>query len=307
MNSLSRRGRWSQVLELGKRMQNNTYNIYRNHDINRALYHSGRLAYDMFYFPQNPHSFLFTHDKEESSITQLKMCDTFMEMGNLNYAEKLASEFMVEKGGAGVILEKLAWINIIQGQECTARVYLNAMKKDLIYGRKADLMLAGLDSGFESAKAAHIRQINSCIRSEGNAGLDKESVEETLTGLLAHNPDNRMAFEYLMACYLFAGQLDKIAENIGRLKDLGYKDVPTLYEEAMLLYYGSHGLKLNLSELNIKRETIERHRRFVLICNSIQPSNRELAFQRMFNEFGTSYLFYYFKLTASSLAKKLQK
>jgi hypothetical protein len=302
MNCLSRQGRWSEVLELGNRLPKNIYTINCNHDINRALYHAGRLAYDMLCFPQNPHAFLLTHDKEESSTTQLKMCDTFIELGNIDYAEKLASEFLVEKGAAGIILEKLAWINIIKEQECTARIYLNALKKDLIYRYRAASMLSSLNSGFEPDEAAYIHRINSYIRRNGNARLNKESIEEMLTGLIGHNPGNRMAFEYLMACYLLAGQLDKIAENIGRLNHLGYQEVPTLYEEAMLIYYGSRGQKLNLNEFNIKRETIERYKRFVQLCNSMQVQNRQVVPLHMIGEFGTSYFFYYYKFTTSKLA-----
>lgn len=296
MNCLSRQGRRSEVLELANRMPKNIYNINCNHDINRALYHAGRLPYDMLCFPQNPHAFLLTHEKEESSMTQLKMCDTFIELGNVDYAEKLASEFLVEKGHAGVILEKLAWINIIKEQESTARIYLNVLKKDLIYRHRADSMLSSIENGFEPEQAAYIRRINSYIRRNGNARLNKESIEEMLMGLLEHNPGNKMAFEYLMACYLLAGQLDKIAENIDRLNHLGYQDVPTLYEEAMLIYYGSRGQKLNLNELKIKSQTIERYKRFVQLCNSMQTQSRQAVLQRMMGEFGTSYFFFYYKL-----------
>jgi hypothetical protein len=294
MDYLSRQRQWPEVLELSKRLPKNIYNIYCNHDINRALYHCGRLGYDMLCFPQNPHAFLLTHEQEESSTTQLKMCDTFIELGNVNYAEKLASEFLVDKGDAGIILEKLAWINIIKEQECTARVYLNALKKDLIYRDRANSMLSSLKSGFEAGEAAYIRRVNSYIRMNGNARLGKESIEEVLAGLLRHNPRNRMAFEYLVACYLLAGQLDKIAENIGRLNYLGYKDVPTLYEEAMLIYYGLRDQQLDLNKLNIKRETFERYKRFVRLRNSMQAHNQQVVLQQMIGEFGTSYFFYYY-------------
>jgi hypothetical protein len=300
MNSLARQGRWTEVLELGNRFPKNIYNINCNHDINRALYHAGRLLYDMLCFPQNPHAFLLTHEKEESSMTQLKMCDTFIELGNVDYAEKLASEFLVDKGSAGIILEKLAWINIIKEQESTARIYLNALKKNLIYRSRANSILDSLDSGFMPEQAAYIRRINSYIRSNGSPGLNRESIEQMLTGLLEHNPGNKMAFEYLMACYLLAGQLDRIAENIGRINQLGYQDVPTLYEEAMLIYYGSRRQKLDLNKLNIKRQTMERYKRFIQLCNSTQTQNRQEVSQQLMGEFGTSYFFYYYKLTTSN-------
>ena len=48
-----------------------------------------------------------------------------------------------------------------------------------------------------------------------------------------------MAFEYLMACYLLTGQVDKVVANIGEAPRPGLPDIPTLYEEAILIHYGS--------------------------------------------------------------------
>lgn len=306
MNYLSRQKRWAEVLELGNRLPKNIYNIYCNHDINRALYHAGRLGYDLFCFPQNPHALLLTHEKEESSMTQLKLCDTFIELGNVNYAEKLASEFLASEGRMGMVLEELAWINIIKGQEDAARIYLNAMRKDLIYRDKAGSILNSLKNGFGPDEAAYIRRIGSYIRRDDNPRLYTESIEEMLTGLLRQNPSNRMAFEYLMACYLLAGELDTIAANIGRLADLGYKEIPPLYEEAILIYQGLHGRQPDLDKLSIKPKTVERYNRFVQICSSMQPQNRQASLEHLISEFGTSYFFYY-QFTVSRLSRTPQR
>ena len=293
MNSLARREQWPEVLELGYRLPKNIYNIYCNHDINRALYHAGRLGYDMLHFPQNPHALLLTHEQEEASMTQLKMCDTYIELGNVNYAEKLASEFLAAEGRIGIVLERLAWINIIKGQENTARIYLNALRNDLIYRRRADSILWNLKNGFEPDEAAYIHQIGSYIRRDENPRLYKESIEEMLTGLLRQNPNNRMAFEYLMAGYLLAGQVEKIATNIEHLTDFGYQEIPTLYEEAVLIYQGLRGRRPDLGTFDIRPETVERYNRFVRLYNSMQPQNRQAVLQRLIQEFGTSYFFYY--------------
>ena len=305
MNYLARQKQWSDVLEVGKRLPKRIHSIYCNHDINRALYHSGRLGYDMFCFPQDHHALLLTHEAEESSMTQLKLCDTFIEMGNVDYAEKLASEFLVDRGAAGIVLEKLAWISIIKEQEQTSQVYLNALKKDLIYRHRADAMLNGLKHGFKGAEAATIRRIRSCRRRTRDGRLYIESIEEMLTGLLERNPHNKMAFEYLMSCYLLAGQLERIVANMGQLNELGYEDVPILYEEAMLLYHALRSQRLNLSELNIKRQTFERYTRFVTLCNAMQGPKRKVVLQQLFQEFGSSYFFYY-RFTLPSLAQSPQ-
>jgi len=294
MNALSRQQRWADVLELGRRMPEHVYNIYCNHDIDRALYEAGRLGYDLFRFPQNPHALLLTHEQDESCMTQVKMCDTFTELGNVDLAQKLACEFVVDKGHLGPVVEKLAWINIIKGQQDTARMYLSALKKDLIYRGKAEAVLRGLDNGFGPDEAAYIRRINSYIRHKSDSGrLDKESIEEMLTGLLEQNPGNRMAFEYLMAAYLLAGQIDKIEANIGRLQDLGYSEIPTLYEEAILIGYGARQQRLDLTKIPVNRQTIERYKKFAQLSDSMRPANRETVYQQLLQEFGTSYFFYY--------------
>lgn len=293
MNALSRAGCWSDALELGRRLPRNVYNIHCNHDIDRALYHRGRLGYDMLRFPQNPHALLLTHDRQESPATQLKMCDAYIELGNVDLAQRLISEFLVDKGCLGIAIEKLAWINIIKGLEETARVYLNVLKKDLTYRDRAEQMLSSLDHGFGPAEAANISRIRSYIRTDTTGRLATESIEDMLTGLLAHNGQNRMAFEYLMACYLLAGQLDGIAANIARVKDLGYPEIPTLYEEAMLIYLGARRQRLNLKELNIKPQTFERYKRFIQLGNAMQQQNSQAVYQQLLQEFGDSYFFYY--------------
>jgi hypothetical protein len=78
-NDYSLRKQWDKVLGLGRSLPKGKSNVYFNHDIIRALYHTGKLPYDLFRFPQTPHGLLLTHEKKESYLTQLKLCDIFME------------------------------------------------------------------------------------------------------------------------------------------------------------------------------------------------------------------------------------
>jgi len=102
-----------------------------------------------------------------------------------------------------------------------------------------------------------------------------------------------MAFEYLMACYLVTGRVDKIVENVDRLGDLGYARIPTLYEEAILIHYGIQGKGAPPARLNISPDTLRRYERFAQIRNSMGPQNQQAAFNLLIREFGTSYFFYY--------------
>jgi hypothetical protein len=292
-NDYALKKQWNDVLELARTLPRGRSNVYFNHDINRALYHTGRLPYDLFCFPQTPHGLLLTHEKKESYLTQLKLCDIFIELGQLNTAERLASEILATKGQLGIVIEKLSWIKILKGQTGSARIYLNALKKNLIYRKTAEKLLTTLDKGFTPNQTAYIDRIRSNALDENHSGINKESVEQILIELLGYNPENKMAFEYLMACYLLTGQVDKITANMGRLHNLGYKATPTLYEEAMLIYLGSQRQKVDLKKLNIKPDTYKRYIRFVQLRNAMKPNNRQLILRNLVNEFGNSYFFYY--------------
>ena len=288
-----RQKRWDKILELGRRLPENRNNVYVNHDIIRALYHTGRLPYDMFRYPQDPQAILLTHEKRESDLTQSKLSDILLELGHVNMAQKLASELLTTKGHLGIALEELGWISIIKGNPSTARVYLEALKKDLIYRREAESLLRGLDNGFARDQAAYIDRIRSYMRDDTAAATGTEPVDEMLAALLEHNPRNKMAFEYLMACYLLTGRVDKIVENAKRLHDLGYQKIPTLYEEAILIYYGSTGRQVDLAKFDISQETLQRYETFVRITNAMQTQNRQAVLNRLIRDFGTSYFFYY--------------
>jgi hypothetical protein len=289
----SLRKRWGKILDLARSLPAGTSNIYFNHDIIRALYHTGRLPHDMFAFPQTPHGLFLTHDEKVSYLTQWKLCDTFMELGQVNLAEKLASEILATKKHCGPVVEKLAWINIVKKRNRTARVYLNALKKDLVYHRTAASLLSALDNGLSPEQAAYVDRIRWRMLRAEDSGTGKDSIEQMLGGLLIRNTHNRMAFEYLMACYLLSGRVDMIAANAERLGDFGYRAIPIPYEEAVLIYIGSRKQKVDLKGLSIRHQTIERYKRFVQLRSTMQPHNRNVVLNRLIREFGSSYFFYF--------------
>ena len=292
-NYYSHQKRWDKIIELSRHLPKDKSNPYVSHDILRALYHTGRLPYDMFSYPLVPEGILLTHEKKESDLTQWKLSEIFLELGHVNMAQKLASELLTTKGPLGMVLEELAWINIVKGHPGTARVYLKALKNDLVYRGRAESLLDGLDRGFPPEQAAYIDRIRSYMQDDSVGITGTEPVDETLAALLQRNPHNKMAFEYLMACYLLTGQVDKIVANMGRLRDLGYPEIPTLYQEAILIHFGSQGRKVDLAQFGISPETIRRYEAFVQLGNAMESQDCQAAFNRMIREFGTSYFFYY--------------
>jgi hypothetical protein len=119
-----------------------------------------------------------------------------------------------------------------------------------------------------------------------------EPLDEALALLLEHNPSNKMAFEYLMACYLLTDKVDEIAANAPSLRSLGYREVPTLYQEALAIHCGSLGRPVDPSALGISVETLQRYEKFVRLVGAMQTPNRQAVLNTLVRDFGTSYLFY---------------
>ena len=107
------------------------------------------------------------------------------------------------------------------------------------------------------------------------------------------NPNNRMAFEYLMAHYLSTRQLDKVALHMNKLGNFDYPTTPRLYEEALLLGpIVNPGSPVNLGARQISFETAQRFQAFSAATSRFGDDKRA-AQQAVEREFGDTYWFYY--------------
>jgi hypothetical protein len=128
-----------------------------------------------------------------------------------------------------------------------------------------------------------------------------DDLDNFFAQLLRRNPHNKMAFEYMIAMYLLTGQVDKIALNISRVDEFGYKKTPRHYEEAMLVYAALRqqrfGEKINLQDLSISSETIQRFQKYNATSQMAQllydrRTNPEMNRQYLAKDFGDTYMFY---------------
>jgi hypothetical protein len=69
--------------------------------------------------------------------------------------------------------------------------------------------------------------------------------------------------------------------------------MPTLYEEAMLVYYGSRQMTVDLAGTGIRPETFQRYLTFVRVQSTLQPHNQQDVLARLIRDFGSTYFFYY--------------
>jgi len=284
--------------ELLTSAQYNPEDPFIAHAVNRALYHVGRLGYNMFSWPQHP-DYLFLSDKKYKWM-YWQIFDVFIDIGVINLAENALTECLEGIGSRPMILQRLALINMVKGNSGSAKIYLGKLSKTLFNAGWAKHYLDLLQTDPDLSADKYIQNLRSLY-------LDKDCLthtllmEKTLLELLERNSQNRMAFEYLMARYMLKKQLDKLARNLERLQDFGYKELPTHYEEAALIYIYGTRKPLNLSGYPLspqKRRQIEDFSRLL----SSYGRDKQAASKELAKKFRNTY-FYYYKFASTGSNK----
>lgn len=277
---------WPELLTTA---QHNPHNPFIAYAVNRALYHVGRLGYDMFSWPQHP-DYLFLSDKKYKWM-YWQIFDVFLDIGIVNMAENALTECLEGLGSRPMILQRLALINMVKGNLASAKIYLGALSKTLFHAEWANNYLDRLETDPDLSGDKYIQHLRSLC-------LDKDCpvysllMEKILLWLLERNSQNRMAFEYLMAYYMLNKQLGKLVKNIERLHDFKYGDLPTHYEEAALIYAYATRKPLHLSgylSSPQKRRQIEDFSRIL----SGYGGDKQAAFEELSTKFRNTYFFYY--------------
>jgi len=277
---------WPQVLQTARRYP---YGNFVINAVNRALYHTGRLSYQMFSYPQHPDALLLT--AEDKILAYWHKFDTQIDLGLMNVAENNLTECMEVYGAHPTILERLALINMVKGNYGSARIYLGALSKTLFHADWANNYLSRLQSDPSLSADVQIQHLRSLCLEQDHGSLFYAK-EKVFTALLEKNRQNRMAFEYLMSWYMLTGQLEKFVQNLHRLDDFDFPAFPRLYEEAMLVYVHSTKKPIDLRGRPLSQQSRQRFEGFNQVINDY-GGNSQAAFDKLAEDYWNSYFFYY--------------
>ncbi|MGQ9732919.1 MAG: DUF6057 family protein [Candidatus Zipacnadales bacterium] len=156
IDDLARRQKWNEILQLAPHLPPLYYTTLVNQHVNRALYETGRLPYDMFCFPQSPTGVMvdttIAGDPETQGRLMLLRTELWFQLGDLdlcmglvNEAEHEAHEALASHGPHPDILYALARCNIVKRQPQPAYVFLNALNLHPLEGRRARVLLSRLN------------------------------------------------------------------------------------------------------------------------------------------------------------------
>jgi len=276
---------WPEVLRAASSFSDDYFIV---HAVNRALYHTGRLGCDMFCYPQHPDAMFLT--AQEHHPAHWKRFDTFIELGFINLAENALVESLEIFGERPILLKRLALVNMVKANSGAVRVYLEALSKTLFHAEWANNYLTHLQSDPNFTTDDRIQHLRN-LMVEKDSPFRGYSPERALLALLEKNRQNRMAIEYHMAWYLLSGQLDKFVQNLDRLDDLDYSEIPRNYEEAILVYTSLSKKFVNLRGRRLSPQSHQRFKDFVETFNHY-GGNTQAAFSELAKDYGDSYFFY---------------
>jgi hypothetical protein len=280
--------RWGTVLQAAAKLDG--YPASARLQVNRALFHTGRLGSELFAFPQ-----VSGTDLLPSFEAGLDVCpalsDTLLELGQVNLAEHYAHEALETQGERPQHLRRLARINILKSRPRAARVFLGRLGKVPWQRAWAEQQLRALATDPLLAADPDLARLR--------AAPVKTDITEmrfpTLTVLQQAVPaggTNRMAFEYLMAHFLLNRQLESVVGNLGLFKELGYPELPRHVAEASLMHQQIQGATaFDRRDGQVRPEIVDRFLRYLQQARA-SPGPATRAERALAGEFGDTFWYY---------------
>ena len=275
---------WSNVLKISDRYPGyNTLVIYYT---NLALYKSGKLMDRMFHYPQIGSQGLRL--KWQRNLNLFFGGEVFSQLAYNNESIHWAFEALVAKGMNPRSLKKLAIGCIVNGNYDIARKYLSLLNGTLFYRKWAQKHIRYLSDPDLMEKDHELSQyldllVISNFFSEVN-GLN-------LQDLLQNHPENKMAYEYLLASLLLDRNLDGFVDVVQNLRYYGYKTMPLHIEEALIFYDFYENRNMVPDGYSFRQENINRFNDYARAYTTYQ-SDRKIAAYELRKKYGNTYWYY---------------
>ena len=282
------RSDWARIIELGRKVREpDSASV---HDINRALAHGDLLLDRMFEFPQKREWEFWINLSKSMDLTKLvKSSELLLELGHVNRAERMAAESLELNGYSPEILQQLFLISVLKGQPKTGLPFLNLLSCTLWHRGWAESYRQALEIDPALSNDVGLQKVRPLMVRQDYVGAIPDNVLMQIS--LRQNPENRLSFQYLMAFYLLSGQLEKVAQNLERVRALQLPVLPRHLQEAIVLFEKTNpGTQLDLHGLAISPSIEQRYQRF---NEAAVRCTAETAPVLLAKEFGDSYWYFF--------------
>jgi hypothetical protein len=278
---------WQKVLDIAQKGL--PINNFIQCQVNRALYHTGCLSDEMFRMPQLFRGDGLFFDESIRAIYALQYGNLFFDLGLINESEHWAHEAIAARGNTAWNLQRLVLVNLLKEKPDIAKKYLVMLHKTMWHKTWAEEYQKYLSDSNDFWAQPKFRYLKS-VMPESDFLVSPTEPELCLEELLK-NTNNKMAFEYFMACCLLDGQISRFMKHLYLLNSFDYPKIPRHFEEAMLIYNQLTGGKgISLPGRTISEQTIRRFADFNKIMAKYNKDKK--AARSELAKYGDTYWFY---------------
>ena len=290
------------LLKVARSLSPEDYTLGICTHINRALFETGKMPDAMFAYPQASEGLLLGmvcgpwlapgQVRDMRQMAAFQIGDIYLRLGLVSQVEHMMHESLEQWGEHAAVLRLLTMTNLAKGRSETARHFLHALTHNLSRRSWAEAILDRMEQDPDLDNDRMIQVLRQ-VRQTRDAPDVELSLESHCLSLLDANPANPAAFEYLMAVYLLNRQLDKVAENIGRLDAVGFTEIPRHYQEAILLYENQTGEKVDLHGRSLDPAIVQQFQLFAQAARSVQSGLGTVSSEQVAKAFGNTYFHYF--------------
>jgi len=235
---LAREGRWEDVLKYAEKSPPKNYLSLSM--LNLSLSKTGKMGDNLFRYDQHGINGLFLSFNKEY-VAPLLGNEIFYNLGLINASRQYAFESMEtipDMGKSARILQRLAETNLINGQYKVSEKYLHILEHTLFYRKWAKTNLSYLYNEDKINNDPYYGQKRRFMI-VNDYFFHVQDIEAVLIRMVKEHPDNKPAFEYLMAFYLLTKDLRHFSEFIPVMEKMPYKRIPSSYQEAITFILAS--------------------------------------------------------------------
>jgi hypothetical protein len=276
---------WEKVITMSEKME--TYDRMVNFQYNRALINTGQLLEKLFDYEQLLGSQGLFLDRPFAAEVALPNSDIYFDLGNIDESQRYAFESETLMKNSPRVLKRLILNCIIMNKTEAANTYINILAANPIEkkwvkkysGYISNPNLATFDSLI-------VKKRMDMSQTEGMFGTPPLK----LISQLEKNPQNKAAFECLIAFDLMEHDVVSLTEDFQYINKLNYKKLPVVLEEAVILYRSQGKNNEFFNRIRVSEPTAQRFREFAKLTSAAK-GDREKAKQAT-QAFKNTYWYY---------------
>ena len=257
-------------------------------DVNRALYHTGKMTTDLFKYNQSWGIDGLLVSKVMNDKVLLPTTELYIDFGYINEAIHWGNEAVSFRDKSPQVMEQLIKAHIIEHKYDAAQLYINIMKKMPFFRKKAlyyqDMILTNFIPNELKQKRDLMPYNDFIARTFPTAG--------ELMGLLQDRPQNKMVYEYLMSYFLLKNDVNDFVKYYSMGKRFNYGKLPRIYQEAIALYiYNQQGSGKPAPNVKLDQEVIDDFKDYLSTIKNLD-GKMDIAQPVLKDKFGATYWYY---------------